>query len=102
MSYLNNDRKIFSDHANEYFTSLDMEEIHNSQWDRREANDATFTFKNTPPLDLTGIPEYRSQKMGLREHANELITGFILLLSYSLAVFLVSLYRFVKYDPRQN
>lgn len=102
LSCLNNDRKIFSDNANEYFTQLDMDEIHNSQWDRREANDATYGFYNSPPLDISGVPEYRFQQMGLRENINELIVGFMLLLLYSLVVFLAGMYRFVKYDPRQN
>lgn len=102
MSYLNNDRKIFSDNANEYFTQLDMEEVHNSHWDQREANDATFGFYNSPPLDLSGIPEYRFQHMGFMANINELIMGFLLLLSYSLVAFLAGMYRFVKYDPRQN
>jgi ABC-2 type transport system permease protein len=100
MFYLNNDRKIFSDHANEYFTQLDMDEIHDSMWDQREANGTYFGFYNTPPLDLSGIPEFRYQHLYFRDYINDLIMGFLLLLSYSLIVFLVCMNRFIKYDPR--
>jgi ABC-type transport system involved in multi-copper enzyme maturation permease subunit len=101
MFYLNNDRKIFSDHANEYFTQLDMDEIHDSKWNQREANGTYFGLYNTPPLDLSEIPEFRYQHLYFRDHINDLIMGFLLLLSYSLIVFLISMYKFVKYDPRQ-
>jgi hypothetical protein len=100
MSYMNNDRKIFSDHANEYFTQLDMDEIQHNQYDKREENGTSFGFYNTPPLDLSGIPAFHFQNLKLQDHINDLITGILLLLTYSLIVFLICMNRFMKYDVR--
>jgi len=100
MSYLNNDRKIFSEHANEYFTQLEMEEIYHSQYEKREENGMTFGFYNTPPIDLSEIPEFHFQNLTLQDHINDLITGILLLLTYSLIVFQVCMNRFLKYDVR--
>jgi len=100
MSYLNNDRKIFSEHANEYFTQIDMDEIQNSQYDKREKNGSNFSRENLPPLDLSGIPVFRLQSLTLQDHINDLITGILLLLTYSLIIFLICMNRFLKYDVR--
>jgi ABC-type transport system involved in multi-copper enzyme maturation permease subunit len=100
MSYLINDRKIFSDHANEYFTQLDMDEIQNSQIDKRRENGTIFRIQNLPPMDLSGIPAFRFQNLKLQDHINDLITGILLLLTYSLIVFLICMNRFMKYDVR--
>ncbi len=100
MSYLNNDRKIFSDHANEYFTQLDMDEIQNSQIDKRRENGTIFRIQNLPPMNLSGIPVFRFQNLKLQDHINDLITGILLLLTYSLIVFLICMNRFMKYDVR--
>jgi hypothetical protein len=100
MTYLKNDRKIFSDNAHEYFTRLDKEEIGNSQFERRVEAGTDHRPSNTPPLDLSGMPQFFFQPVSLAMTMNHILFQFLLLIAYTAILILAAAGIFRKYDPR--
>lgn len=100
MNYLNNDRKIFSDNAHEYFTGLGKEEIENSQFEARVNSDSDHRPSNSPPLDLSGIPQFSFQSSSMAGTITNVLIKIILLLAYTGIITLVAAGMIRKYDAR--
>ena len=100
MNYLKDDRKLFSDNAHEYFTRVSRDEFENSQYDARINAKSDHRFSNTPPLDLSGLPEFSFQSFPLSDTITHVLNRILLVLVYTGTIIIIAAGRFQKYDVR--
>jgi len=100
MNYLKDDRKLFSNNAHEYFTRLSRDEFDNSQYNARINAKSDNRFSNTPPLDLSGLPEFSFQSFPLSDTITHVLNRILLVLVYTGTIIIIAAGRFKKYDVR--
>jgi len=109
LSYLIDERKVFSGHANLYFTQQTMEQIQKSDFAERmrEAggpgkNMVSYDRDYYDPLDLTGLPQFQFQSIALSQSIRYVLLDTVLLLCLSIVLFYLCSVAMNRYDVRSN
>ena len=109
LSYLTNDRKIFSENAYLYFTQQDMNQIENSdfnermiKWKNGDHTVAYYSGDNCKPLDLFDLPQFSLQNPSISLSVSFVLIDLSMLIILNVLLFYLCVVSFNKYDVRQN
>ncbi len=109
LTYLIDERKVFSDNANLYFTQQTMEQIQNSDYMERieHANRTGQTFVSYGsdyfgPLNLEGLPQFQFHPAPLARTLRAILIDILILALLPLLLFYLSVVAFNRYDVRSE
>ena len=109
LSYLMDERKVFSENANLYFTQQTMEQIRNSDFDERRRKQREgvegivfYSRDYFGPLDLTGLPQFRFQPMSLSRSILNILPDAAIRVCLTVVMFFLCSIAFNRYDVRSN
>jgi ABC-type transport system involved in multi-copper enzyme maturation permease subunit len=109
LSYLIDERKVFSENANLYFTQQTMEQILNSDYmERRERARETgekmvhYGRDYFGPLNLAGLPRFTYRFDPIGHSIRSVLTDFIILLLLPVILFYLCTIAFNRYDVRSD
>lgn len=109
LSYLLNDRKVFSENANLYFCRQTMDQIENSDYDERLEKAGgpgkkmeSFGPEDYPALDLTDLPEFNLKYPSVIQSIRFILLDLGILICISLILFYLCAISFNRYDVRAN
>lgn len=108
LSYLTNDRKIFSENAYLYFTQQNRSQIENSNYiermDKKKRGESVVSFSRNDcgPLDLNDLPQFSLQTTGIGQSLRFVLIDFSILVILTVILFYLCVVSFHQCDVRQN
>jgi hypothetical protein len=106
MDYIVNERKVFSDNANLWFTRQTIEQILNSDYAERSAASRRgeevefYGPEDYDGLDLEGMPRFTPRSGTILDSMRPVIFDLILLIVLSILLFYGCSVAFNRYDVR--
>jgi ABC-type transport system involved in multi-copper enzyme maturation permease subunit len=109
LTYLVDERKVFSENANLYFTQQTMEQILNSDYMERsarsrETGDRMVHYGRDyfDPLDLDGLPRFSYRSLPAGSSFQLLWTDLVILILMPVILFYLCTIAFNRYDVRSD
>lgn len=109
LTYMIDERKIFSDNANLYFTRQTMDQIINNDFAERSrlSNEGVEGIKfygrdDYDPLDLTGLPRFNLYPASLGWSLRHILLDMSILIILSVLLFYFSAIAFNRFDVRPD
>ncbi|MBN2415085.1 ABC transporter permease subunit [bacterium] len=108
LSYLTNEKKVFSENANLYFTQRTMDQIIHNDYEERLAKrrqgveTLTYGRDSCEPFDLSDVPRFSYREPGVAASLHFVFLDLLVLLVLTAVIFYLSVISFHRYDVRQN
>lgn len=109
LTYWIDERKLFSDNANLYFTRQTMDQIINNDYEERGrlSREGVEGIKfygpdDYDPLDMTGLPQFIYQPASLGRSLHYVLMDMSILIILSVLLFYFSIIAFNRFDVRAD